>query len=633
MTGRFNSTTLRIVPEGDGSSITLPSSGLKPFASLVVLLCPDGVDPKAAFEQINSKLQKIRRISQTRTGVAIAAEGLDSDGGSDQSETLSEFDQIFLIVHRVETRPGWLKEPIFTDIRHELTVALRRNRLIAVHLPASIRDTFQNWLDKPPRPMVRRLASEILEQALLRGDSRGLWLRGTHSPQKTKADSKNFSGSDLRQSLSPVEDQTYALGSARSRLPSTPLRTALTGTVGATPTRSLVWNKATDDFNEFAQCTLELLDLLQEEIDDTIAGSLRSPVFPLLTQPVHDFSNIWGAYDISCANPVDLPDGTDEAKLAAASTLESSILVVSGRENSATFDLEIGRDRSIGGKMRGQLQTFDDGARLVLSLIGNPTDSTRALPVRDALEHRDLLTIYYASGHVFTQGRLYRPQISSHPFPNWEWMDFAGFDVGKEKPGDKNTGPAEIHNLIGKNGDRSLFSWVHNEFSSGWLTCDDGSGELADFIHVSSDDFTVTFIHVKAAENDSERRTISASAYEVVTSQAVKNTYFMNDDVLVEHLKTAPVAAPATWADGEKEDDRSGLIEAILERDARNKFKVVIVQPHVRQGKYNQVHASAKTTARPSADLLRLRRLENILNGGRPTMTGMGADLYVYGSL
>jgi hypothetical protein len=96
--------------------------------------------------------------------------------------------------------------------------------------------------------MVRRVSGEVLEQALLKGQSRGLWLRGTHSRRKTKADSKNIIGPDLRQTLSGVEEQTYALNSARSLLPTTPTRIALTGTVGTTPTRSLVWNKPTENF-------------------------------------------------------------------------------------------------------------------------------------------------------------------------------------------------------------------------------------------------------------------------------------------------------------------------------------------------------------------------------------------------
>jgi hypothetical protein len=355
--------------------------------------------------------------------------------------------------------------------------------------------------------------------------------------------------------------------------------------------------------------------------------------FPLLAQPIVDFENVYGAYDISCANPVELPDGTDEAKIAAADTLQSAVLMVHGKDNSADFELEIGRDMRVGGKMKGRLHVADGAAQLRLGLLGEPTDHTIALPVRDALgDARDLLTIYYASGHTYTHGIFYKPQVTSRPFPNWKWKDFTGYDIAKEKPGARDSSPAEIHERIGRNGDLSLFAWVLLHFSTGWLTCDDGGGELADFVHVDADDFTVSFIHVKGAENDSPRRGVSAVAYEVVTSQAVKNTYFMNDPKLSEYLKSSPVSRPATWIDGVRENDRSGIIEAISERNARSPYRVVIVQPHMRKTVYESKYEQSKNGGQPSAELLRLRRLENILNGGRPTMAGMGADLFVYGS-
>lgn len=328
--------------DGDASTTPLPPSVLKPYASVIVLICPDGTDPSSAFSQLTKKLQNIRKTNSSRSSVVVVREGLEPTQSDTAARTLNLFDEVSATVHRVEVRPSWLKEPLLTDTRHELTVAFRRGRLIAVHISQSIRDSFQTWLDKPPRPMVRRVSSEIFEQALLRGESRGLWLRGTLSPRKTMADSKNIVGPDVRQTLSAAVDQTYALNSARSTLPVMPTRIALTGTVGTTPVRSLVWNKATDNFDEFVQCCLELLALIAEtmELDPTSF----TPAFELLTQPVFDFANVSGAYDISCANPVDLPDGTDEAKIQAAYTLEDAFMVIHGREDGADFELDIGQN-------------------------------------------------------------------------------------------------------------------------------------------------------------------------------------------------------------------------------------------------------------------------------------------------
>jgi hypothetical protein len=50
--------------------------------------------------------------------------------------------------------------------------------------------------------------------------------------------------------------------------------------------------------------------------------------------------------------------------------------------------------------------------------------------------------------------------------------------------------------------DDSLFAWVVKRFGDGWLVCDDGPGEVADFLHIANDG-TLTIIHVKAAGNHS----------------------------------------------------------------------------------------------------------------------------------
>jgi len=40
------------------------------------------------------------------------------------------------------------------------------------------------------------------------------------------------------------------------------------------------------------------------------------------------------------------------------------------------------------------------------------------------------------------------------------------------------------------------FAWVVEKVGPGWLTCDDGSGEVADFVHIAPDE-TLTLLHVK----------------------------------------------------------------------------------------------------------------------------------------
>ena len=106
---------------GDDDPPGIPSGILKPYASLVVLICARDIDPADAFDQLTKRLRAIRRISGSRMTTDIAADGLQ--GTSVTTALLeSSFDQYDIVVHRTESRPGWLTEPAFIDVRHELTV-------------------------------------------------------------------------------------------------------------------------------------------------------------------------------------------------------------------------------------------------------------------------------------------------------------------------------------------------------------------------------------------------------------------------------------------------------------------------------------------------------------------------------
>jgi hypothetical protein len=72
----------------------------------------------------------------------------------------------------------------------------------------------------------------------------------------------------------------------------------------------------------------------------------------------------------------------------------------------------------------------------------------------------------------------------------------------------------DIYDNIAENGDNSVAGY----FDTGWLLCDDGSGEDVDFLHL--DEGTLTSIDVKGANNKSDRRHISLTVFEQVASQA-----------------------------------------------------------------------------------------------------------------
>jgi hypothetical protein len=188
------------------------------------------------------------------------------------------------------------------------------------------------------------------------------------------------------------------------------------------------------------------------------------------------------------------------------------------------------------------------------------------------------LAIYYQSGHCVRAGGIFRYEVRDLPFEHWCPEDFpSDCNILKEKPADTN---AEIHFQVGEPEDGSLFGWVARYYSEGWLTCDDGAGEVADFVHLARND-TLTLVHVKAATNDTEHRQVSASAYEVVASQASKNLGFLNAGTVLLRLSDPLYQDRATWHDGARQTDRKGFLEALAARRPAAALEVVIVQRSV----------------------------------------------------
>src|SRR5690606_13184391 len=84
---------------------------------------------------------------------------------------------------------------------------------------------------------------------------------------------------------------------------------------------------------------------------------------------------------------------------------------------------------------------------------------------------------------------------------------------------------------------------------SGWLACDDGSMESADFIHLDGEGRTLSLIHVKGSGTASATRGISVTDYEIVVGQAIKNLRHLDRGLLIEKLEagTDHQIATATW--------------------------------------------------------------------------------------
>ncbi|MGW4369811.1 hypothetical protein ACWEKT_29600 [Nocardia takedensis] len=610
----------------------LALNALHPYLSVVVLECT-GSDAAAQFAILAdfvSTLPRRRSGRVVETLAEIRWGAADLDAGVPRDVLVSdEISELAGLVWRIEASPSWADESAgFRDVAHVLVLVLRQDRLVAIYADDATTRRVQRWLDKAPRPQWKRLPTQVLEAALLGGEVKGLWLQGTHRRRSSKPDSKNISGLDLRDALDPSHDASFALRSARVDLEDSPERTAFKGKVGTTPSKSAVWSsEPTTSFRQYVRAISELLTLVRKVMAD---GPSVAAALPVLAREAPDTAAVKGAYAVSVFAPEDMASfaQVDIDRIASVELVQRAIHEVDGDPNSPGFTLEVGVGGSVGGTL-GVTPTESNGRyRLEVGIRGTPSDLSRVTPVRDALGSGDLVTVYYRSGHAFVDNTFYAAPITTARFSNWSFEDFSGYRIDKEKPNDK--GDQAIHDGIGRPGDTSLFAWVLANYGDGWLTCDDGSGEVADFLHIA-DDGTLTFIHVKAADNASPQRSIAVAPYEVVVSQAVKNAVYADADLLVDRLATARIERPAAWIDRKRVADRSEFLEILASRDATDRTEVVVVQPHVSQKSYDRVRRSSGPSP-PSNELLRLYLLERLLTSARSNVVAACDEFMVIGS-
>ncbi|WP_024802611.1 hypothetical protein [Nocardia sp. BMG51109] len=614
-------------PEG-GSELPalLPWGDLQPSLSLMVLQATEG-DIDSGFTALD---QFLLRGSANRRGADVRLTARNSwvSGekiSPDLDEALAEagVDRMASFVVEKNRAAGWLCKDsgLWSDYvgrEFPLVVLFRVGRFAVIHACPTEMDRLKRWL-RQPLCRWKMVTASVLENALLQDEIKALWLYGVHRPRRNKPDSKMISGTSVGEALDRAGDATFALGSGRASLPDDPERVALKGKIGTTPRNSRVWSSRRLEFAVFVQAVGELVRMIEKQMADTATAI---PVLSQLAQPTTETDGIFGAIDmvpVLFDEPPDIAE-SDADRAAAVAVLEHATFVVTGRPDSPDFVVEAGIDGTIGGSLT-VAQRWEGGRHSLK--VGHmpgkqPSREDLVIPVKNAIGSGELVRVYYRSGHMLYDGHFYKDQVPDVHFPKWDWKSFEGYRIDLEKPDTKK--PQEIHDRIGLEDDRSLFGWVCRRYGEGWLTCDDGSREAADFIHIDTDG-KLRLIHVKKAENAGSGRRIAVTPYEVVVSQALKNLVYTDVERLRRHLERPSVARPATWNNGVRAGDRWELLEMLDSRSPTDGFEIVIVQPHLSEVQY-RAHVGLSCGAGASDDTFRLRLLERLLHSARQEVIG-----------
>lgn len=607
----------------------LSPAQLKPYFSVTILECVMD-DTDHAFTELVKYLRqaaddKGRSLAVQVTGEfdSRSAAGLIDD---DARENRSRYERLYAVVRKRLATPGWASQDSgFVDTVYQLSLALGRGRLVAIRTDMINALTLLKWTDRPGFPY-RPLMPEILQGAF-DGDGTMVWLQGVHRQRASLPNSKTLGGLRLQDAYDAIEDPTFALAAMRIKYVSSEENAALRGQLTISADRSHLSAKAMQDMPMFIAAADEALAMLEKVI---AAEQPPSPTLPGYAIREHDLSRVFGAYDVRVFSPDEVLDDPDPDDLFTrrAELLRETLRDVRGEARSTKLTVGIGREGATSTRVSLNLQPVRGGVAL------HP-DETQPQPtnellddVLDAIQNTDLVGVYYESGHTYCNRQITRIDYSVTPFARYEFRDFGGYNVKREKP--HGHSGQKLHSGIGKLGDDSLFGWVQKNYHRGFLICDDGSGEVADFLHLSHDN-TLTIIHVKAAYSSSTSRGIAVTSFEQLVSQAEKSVRRLAPETLHADLLTRqPVPRPACWTDGRRVENRLQFLDQLGRRTPRDKTCVVLVQPHLTATAWRAARAAIDAGNRTS-DSFRLTLLDNLLHSARRTITSVCDDLAVIG--
>lgn len=619
-------------------SSSLDIKRTKPYLSLLLLKLVKRPEKDAEID--------LRDAVRDLLGVAgpTAARSRRGEGSANSGQLSVAF------LHYLERKdPSWLAiaDPAIRDEVHQLVIVCRLKTYLAVYCSDSAnKGVILKAIGEadPAFAGFEPVTREVLDGAFMKGAARTLWLSGIHRRTAAKADSKILSGIRLQSALNPLEDQSYHYTAARS----VAKLKAGERPVGVAHGKASLWLSSTKSWTEFCNMITEILEKVA-----AVTGTANAKIYPMpfLAEPVNDGANLGEPFDISFVPPELLtlgPDDLDQAEREKAERWAYSCEFVDVRSAKD----EIVAEAKLNGEVLGVVKIGIETKRGKLKLVVAGDKATGA----DAADWSELLAacgnsrwlkIRFDSGKTLSDGHFYQMQFRDYPFTGWKFIDLkegkkGGFKATKEKPADA----AKKFDIALIGMQDSLFCWVEKnwfglgDFGSqkGFLFCDDGANEIADFIHLdtSPDDGLqprLTLIHVKGSKTSGTGRPISVSDYEVVCGQAVKNLRSLEGMLLAELAeqgKKKKVAA-ATWKDGKPVGNRKELIAKLKSLGSNYRRRVVILQPRVTQTALTQGQGLLVSKPR-SMEANRLRQLNTLLLEAEMGCRALGADFWVFGS-
>jgi hypothetical protein len=590
---------------------------LKPYKSLIITKGRSDVALTSLVNEILDDLVECLEIGSTPKRQLVNRFDVF------ESENLT----IGILYYREECQPSWTFEVSIQDTINHLIIIFAQHQYVSIFLsdPKRKHQVMNEILQEGDHGLksLGIISQGLLNAAFVKGPTRTLWLSGTHRQTSIKPDNKILSGLDLRDALDPLGDQTYHFTAARC----VPVPSVIPEPVGISPRKSQVWTGPSKTWDDFRNIVSKIL--LQVESTTT---PIDAPL-PVIAISSPEVGQVFGPFDIAIVPPELLSDDStidDETRQEMELWgYQSNFEIVEADENK--FITEVSLSGQILGKIEFELDLAPHKP-ISWKVSESSCESGQEKPYDEALklvQRKAWVKIWFESGHTISNGEIFEVRHRDMPFVDITWADLSGYQVKKEKP--------EPLAQIG--GQKSLFDWILNYWPNfdqsntdpgGWLASDDGSMEIADFIHL--DDHTnppnLTLVHVKGSGSDDPNRTISVSDYEVVTSQAVKNLRYLDRLLLSEGLQDGigKMIGKLVWHD-RVQSTREEMIDALSKIGANYQRRIFIFQPRLTKTSHDKARKSNQCS-----DFARLRQLDTLLLSAAVSCKGLGVDFRVIGS-
>jgi hypothetical protein len=593
--------------------IELEKENIAPYLSILMGFKSDQKQPC----DVHSNIVKILKSQSTNE-----IEFFDT-----KKEFIGEIAEVTFTPYKLSKSPSWLKEHDAKDVEHHVFVSFKVSDYFGFYFSEKgKKDEIRVYFTKKLLPNITAIPINILNSIFINEDQiKMLWLSGIHGKNNFKADSKVLGGESVADTLDPLVDQSYMMSAVRTEVWSD-----VNSTVGINPFKSSIWRGPCKDWQTFENRVIQILDLLNSNV-----SQITDPI-SILSYPISNCTDLDDPYDFSLIDYEFFPeeDGQHRKELLRKLYYDYSVELQPSFNNSDILLDVFYKDKKVGDVTLSPL--IDDYQVTFDIKSQNYIKKSYLETYMKVFNYPEIIKCWFESGHAIINGMIFKTGYQDVSYGKFIWADFENYNLKKEKPGVSPTKP-EL-NKIGT--EKSLFCWVKNRWNGnwiegadfnttenpkGWLYCDDGAGEKADFIHLTQyqGENIISFIHVKAAKSASVNRRISVGAHDVVLNQGVKNLrYCMRKNLTVdlqERLDNS--SAKECWFDGVKVPPTDFIKELTnIQGVSNSRTRVIIIQPHTRKSVYENISNSNSK-----------RQLDVLLVSAENAIRSSGSEFHIVG--